>query len=265
MKKVLKVLGGLVGVVVLLVVSLVLFVMVTLKPNVPDDTFALQPRAVVGDRHVLIFGATGKLGIEIVQDLMQRGDKVTAFVRESSNRSQLEPLGVDFVVGDVMDYDTVLAALNAGEYDAVVATIAGMSVENLDSQGNINVADAAVAAGVDRLIMISSVGAGDSIDAAPLISKPALSKVLPQKTAAEDHVRNSGLDFTILRPGGLPPGIVATGRGVVSEDNMTMGFIKRPDLARLVVGVLDDDRTVGKTLAVIDPGLSRPWDGSDPE
>ena len=44
-----------------------------------------------------------------------------------------------------------------------------------------------------------------------------------------------------------------------------MGFIKRPDLARLVVGVLDDDRTIGKTLAVIDPGLERPWSGADPE
>jgi hypothetical protein len=44
-----------------------------------------------------------------------------------------------------------------------------------------------------------------------------------------------------------------------------MGFIKRPDLARLVVAVLYDDRTIGKTLAAVDPGLARPWDGADPK
>jgi uncharacterized protein YbjT (DUF2867 family) len=265
MKTVLKIFGGLIGIVVLLIVALAIFVMATLKPNIPEESFLLMPREVVGDRHVLVFGATGKLGTEIIQDLVQRGDKVTAFVRSSSNRSQLEPLGVDFVVGDVMSYDTVLAAFEAGEYDAAIASIAGMSADNLDYQGNVNVFDAAMASGVDRVIMISTVGAGNSADAAPMLSKLALSKILPQKTAAEDHLRESGLDFTILRPGGLPPGIVPTERGIVSEDPSTMGFIKRPDLARLVVAVLDDDRTVGLTLAVVDPGLSRPWDGSDPE
>jgi hypothetical protein len=43
-----------------------------------------------------------------------------------------------------------------------------------------------------------------------------------------------------------------------------MGFIKRPDLARLVVAVLYDDRTIGQTLAAVDPGLRRPWEGRDP-
>ena len=102
-------------------------------------------------------------------------------------------------------------------------------------------------------------------DAAPLISRLALSKVLPQKTAAEEHLRATVPGYTIIRPGGLPPGVVPTGRGILSEDVSTMGFIKRPDLARLVVGVLYDDRTIGKTLAAVDPGLGRPWEGGDPE
>ena len=66
-------------------------------------------------------------------------------------------------------------------------------------------------------------------------------------------------------PGGLPPGVVPTGGGILSEDRSTMGFIKRPDLARLVVEVLHDDGTINKTYAAIDPGLARPWDGADPE
>jgi len=265
MKTFLKILGGLVGLVVLLVAALVAFVFVTLKPNLPDTEFALQPVPAAAGRNVIVFGATGKLGIEIVRDLREHGDRVTAFVRPSSDRSPLEPLGVEFAVGDVLDPASVQAAVQAGGFDAAIATIAGLSVPDLDRQGNINVADAAAAAGVKRVILISTVGAGDSHDAAPLISRLALSKVLPQKTAAEDHFRASGLDYTIIRPGGLPPGVVATGRGLLSEDAATMGFIKRPDLARLVLGVLYDDATIGKTLAAVDPGLSRPWEGADSE
>ncbi len=265
MKKFLKFLGALAGLVVLLVVALVVFVMLTLKPNLPGSEFALQPVPADGGRNVLVFGATGKLGTEIVRDFREHGDQVTAFVRASSDRSQLEPLGVNFAVGDVLDPATVQAAFQAGNFDAAIATISGLSVPDLDRQGNINVADAAVAAGVQRVILISTVGAGDSREAAPLISRLALSRILPQKTAAEEHFRASGLSYTIIRPGGLPPGVVPTGRGLLSDDPATMGFIKRPDLARLVVAVLHDDRTIGKTLAAVDPGLQRPWDGGDPE
>jgi uncharacterized protein YbjT (DUF2867 family) len=88
----------------------------------------------------------------------------------------------------------------------------------------------------------------------------ALSKVIPLKTQAEDHLKASGLDYTIIRPGGLPPGI-GTGGGILSEDPTTMGFIVRSDLARLILGVLDDPRTIGKTLAAVDPALESPWDG----
>jgi uncharacterized protein YbjT (DUF2867 family) len=264
MKIFLKVLGALAGLVVLLVVALVVFVMLTLKPNLPGSEFALQPLPADGGRNVLVFGATGKLGTEIVRDFREHGDQVTAFVRASSDRSQLEPLGVNFAVGDVLDPATVQAAFQAGNFDAAIATISGLSVPDLDRQGNINVADAAVAAGVQRVILISTVGAGDSREAAPLISRLALSRILPQKTAAEEHFRASGLSYTIIRPGGLPPGVVPTGRGLLSDDPATMGFIKRPDLARLVVAVLHDDRTIGKTLAAVDPGLQRPWAGGDP-
>lgn len=265
MKTFLKFLGALVGLLVLLVAALAVLVMLTLKPSLPGSEFALQPLPADGGRNVIVFGATGKLGTEIVRDLREHGDQVTAFVRASSDRSQLNPLGVNFAVGDVLEPASVQTALKAGNFDAAIATIAGLSEPNLDRQGNINVADAAVAAGVQRVIFISTVGAGDSHDAAPLISRLALSKILPQKTAAEKHFRASGLSFTIIRPGGLPPGVVPTGRGTLSDDPATMGFIKRPDLARLVVGVLYDDRTIGKTLAAVDPGLQRPWEGGDPD
>lgn len=265
MKVVLKILGGMLATILLLIACLAIFVLATLKANIPDSKFVLNPPETMGGLNVLVFGASGKLGYEITERLVLRGDKVTAFVRSTSDRSRLEPLGVEFAVGDVLETATITEAFQSSDFDAAVVAIAGMNVENLDSLGNINIADSAKAAGVQRLIMISSVGAGDSYESAPLISRLALSKILPQKTLAEEHIRASGLDYTILRPGGLPPGIVPTGRGLLSEDSTTMGFIKRPDLARMVLGVLDDDRTIGKTMTVIDPELERPWSGADPE
>ncbi|MDP6694878.1 MAG: NAD(P)H-binding protein, partial [Gammaproteobacteria bacterium] len=98
------------------------------------------------------------------------------------------------------------------------------------------------------------------IDAAPLPSRIVLSKILPLKTQAEDHLKASGLDYTIIRPGGLPYTTNSTGRGLLSEDRNTMGFILRADLARLIVGVLHDDRTIGKTFAAVDPELTYPGD-----
>jgi uncharacterized protein YbjT (DUF2867 family) len=263
MKTLLKIVGGILGVVVALIAVVAATVFFTLKPNIPAQSFDLAAPQIVGDKQVLVFGATGSLGVEIVQNLVARGDKVTAFVRSSSNRSAIELPGVDFAVGDVMDYASVAAAFQQGQYDAVISTIGAAREPTVDYQGNANIFKAAAAASVARVIMISTIGAGDSSQAAPLISRIALSSVLPQKTRAEENLRASGLDYTILRPGGLPPGVIATGGGILSEDITTMGFIKRPDLARLVVGVLDDDRTIAKTFAVIDPAIQRPWAGMD--
>jgi uncharacterized protein YbjT (DUF2867 family) len=257
MKLLLKILGGF----VLLIVVLVAWLAIMMSPTIPEDTFELQPVDAVGGLNVMVFGATGNLGREVVADLVEQGDKVTAFVRTTSDRSALGPLGVEFAVGDAMELDTIVAAFEQGEYDAAIATIGSFQAEiPPDYIGNANIADAAKVTGVKRMILISTVGAGDSIDAAPLPSRIVLSKILPLKTQAEDHLKASGLDYTIIRPGGLPYTTNSTGRGLLSEDRNTMGFILRADLARLIVGVLHDDRTIGKTFAAVDPELTYPGD-----
>jgi uncharacterized protein YbjT (DUF2867 family) len=255
MKLLLKILGG----IVVLLVAVVIWAVVSLRPHIPDEIFDLQPPTSVGGLNVMVFGASGSLGVELTKVLTARGDKVTAFVRPTSDRSQLEPLGIEFVVGDAMDAESVLAGLQQSDFDAVITTIGGFGDPPPDYIGNANVFDAAKAVGISRMILISSIGAGDSYASAPLISRLALSKLLPLKTQAEEHLRASGLDYTIIRPGGLPPG-TGTGGGILSEDVTTMGFINRQDLAPLVIGALYDDRTIGKTLAAMDPARSAPWD-----
>jgi len=209
---------------------------------------------------ILIFGATRGTGLELAKLLTSRGDSVTAFVRPTSDRSGLEPLGVKFVVGDALIADEVEAAFTEGRYQAVVTTLGCFRCEvPPDYIGNKNVFDAAKAAGVDRIVMISSVGAGDSADAPPWISKWILSDVMALKTQAEDHLRSSGVPYTIIRPGGLKDA-EATGNGLLTEDPMAMGIITRKDLAQLMVAALDDEAAANKIYTAKDSEMTWPWD-----
>jgi uncharacterized protein YbjT (DUF2867 family) len=83
--------------------------------------------------------------------------------------------------------------------------------------------------------------------------------MLPLKTQAEDHLKSLGLDYTIIRPGGLKTA-PATGRGLLTEDRTASGIITRADLAQLIVAALDDPATIGKTLAAIDAEFKFPFD-----
>ena len=208
---------------------------------------------------ILIFGATRGTGLELAKLLTARGDSVTAFVRATSDRSSLEPLGVTFVVGDALSADEVNAAFEDRSYQTVVTTLGCFRCEvPPDYIGNKHVFDAAKAAGVDRVVMISSVGAGDSADAPPWISKWILGDVLVLKTQAEDHLRSSGVPYTIIRPGGLKDA-EATGNGLLTEDPMAMGIITRKDLAKLMVEVLDDEAAANKTYTAKDSEMTWPW------
>jgi len=209
---------------------------------------------------VLIFGATGPTGFNVAKILHERGDQVTAFVRASSDTTELDALGITTVVGDALDVASVEAATNSGSFDQVLTTLGCYSCDPpVDSTGNINVAEAAKAAGVSRVLLVTSIGAGDSADAPPFLSKWFLRNVLPLKTEAEDHLKASGLDYTIIRPGGLVSK-GATGNGYLSEDPMTFGLIDRADLAELIVECMDDDGTIGKTYSAADTELRYPWD-----
>lgn len=249
MKTVLKIFGGLIVLLLLVIAS----AWVSMMPNVPDSQWEFETTAAAQPRNFLIFGGTRNTGLEVAKILTARGDKVTVFVRESSDRSLVEPLGVEFAVGDALQPDTVAAAFATAEFDAVLTTIGGLRAATPpDYEGNKNIFDAAKAAGVDRVIMISTVGAGNSEVAIPWVSKLMLSEVAVLKSKAEEHMKQLGLAYTVIRPGGLPFDS-GTGGGILSEDPETFGFIARPDLARLVVAAFDDERTIGKTFSAIDP------------
>jgi uncharacterized protein YbjT (DUF2867 family) len=240
----------------LVVVVLVGGAIYSMKANIPSDRFEVdmdisQAMATDGSSY-LIIGGTRNTGLEIAKLLSARGDKITALVRPTSDRTQLEALDAAFVVGDATDPEAVVAALQAGPYKAVISTLGCFSCDPPpDFIGNKNIVDAAEQAGVRRMVLITTIGAGDSFDSAPAISRFALKGILPLKNQAEQHIRASSLNYTIIRPGGLRSG-EPTGGGYFSEDPKAFGFIYRSDLAHLIVAAVDDNRTIGKTLAAAD-------------
>lgn len=215
-------------------------------------------RAIGG---VLVMGGTRGTGLAIVELLTEAAEHVVVMARPSSDTTELEAVGgVQIVRGDALNAEDVTAAFTTGHYRAVVSTLGCSGCETPpDFIGNKHVIDAARAAGVPRMILISTVGAGDSEDALPWPVSWFLGDTAKLKTQAEDYLRASGLDYTILRPGALKSE-PATDRGERVEDPMALGIVNRADLARVTVDTLGDPESVGKTYTVLDPGLNWPWD-----
>lgn len=205
------------------------------------------------DGPVLVFGGTSGTGLGAVQNLRAMDVPVTVFVRPTSNLEALEGLGVDIVFGNALNADDVDQAFASGDFKVVISSLGGRRGERRpDLVGNLNITAAAKENDVKRIIQISSMGVGETREP-PEAGAHFMAAVLYIKTLAEDDLISSGLDYTIIRPGGLRRG-EATGTGVL-EDYEYRGSIDREELGRLVVGILDDASTYGKILYAWDPTL----------
>jgi nucleoside-diphosphate-sugar epimerase len=140
---------------------------------------------------------------------------------------------------------------------AVISTIGGLPKDGqrADFLGNKNLIDAAVKAGVQKFILVSSIGSGESVVAIPPQALETLRPVLLEKEQAEKHLIESGLTYTVIRPGGLKSE-PATGNGVVTEDYKVAGTIHRADVAQLVCQCLASDAANNKILSAVDRNMT---------
>ena len=218
-----------------------------------SPNFRAKERAI---SHFLIFGASSGTGLHIARQLADRGDAVTAFVRPTSNRSELESHRATLIVGDALDPASVSAAFAEHSFDAVICTVGTQPGQsNTDFETNRNIIDATVKSGTRRLIVLTTIGAGDSWDVMAPGAQEFLGDIIRLKTKIEEYLAQQDLDYTIIRPGGLQNS-PATGRGVRTEDHTVGGLISRDDLARLTVACLDDDATIGRTYHAFDPNAT---------
>jgi uncharacterized protein YbjT (DUF2867 family) len=208
--------------------------------------------------HIFLAGASRGVGREIARCLRDRHLSVKAMLRSPVAQMELERLGCTVVIADALDAIAVESAMLTDSVNVVISTIGGKDEQGRRSDylGNKHLIDAAVKAKVERFILVSSIGAGDSAQALPPEAMQALGEVLAEKEQAEQHLINSGLTYTIIRPGGLKSE-PATGNGILTENPAVSGLIHRADVAMLVCDSLTAPQTCNRTLSAVDRQMVR--------
>ncbi|KAK9820970.1 hypothetical protein WJX81_003448 [Elliptochloris bilobata] len=219
---------------------------------------AVAARAALDpDNASILVAGGGGVALEVTRRLKDMGAWVWQLQRSDSRRAEIEGMMAIVVRGNAMSPDDVAKAFSQIEQvDAVVSTIGGTPADpTADSQGNINLIEAAARSGVKRFVLVTSIGTGDSKDAPPAQVYDILKPVLLEKEKAEQRLKEIGSDmeWTVVRPGGLKnePG---TGHGVLTESRDVCGAISREDVAELVVKALFSDNAANKVLAAVDAG-----------
>jgi uncharacterized protein YbjT (DUF2867 family) len=195
---------------------------------------------------IIIVGGHGKVALQLARILSERGDEVSAVFRNPDHSDDVAATGAKPVVADIEQLDTdALAPLLAG-HDAVVFS-AGAGGGNpartyaVDRDAAIRVIDAAARAGVPRFVMVSYFGAGP--DHGVPQDDPFFAYA-EAKAAADTHLRNSDLNWTVLGPGRLTLD-EPTGRIGIGE---AKGQVSRADVALVAAAALADDSTIGRTI-----------------
>lgn len=208
------------------------------------------------DGDVVVFGGSGRLGSEIVKALLAKDYKVSVFVRASSSRKRLEGLPVAYLVGDVLDYDSVESALGQANFSVVVDALGrGSQPPEFYKTSGENIANAAAQTGVKQIILHGSVGAGNS---RAVLGRNAdrFKRVMDAKTAAEEAVIQSEVSYTIIRNFAIGRhGLPATGAAILLEDPSSFGPIRRADLALLTVDCVLKSACSNKIFHALDPSL----------
>lgn len=206
---------------------------------------------------VTIFGASGKTGTLVAQQAAAAGHTVTAFVHHRDDFKQAESsASIHIAEGDALDLLAVSQALTG--QDAVIDCIGGATPykhTDLESSAARTILAAMQHGGVKRLIVISMMGIGDSREQAPfwyehLLMPTFLRGSTPDKEAMEAEVRNSGVDFVLVRPPILSDS-PATGQFHVIDQHTTGHKITRADLASFLVEQLSSDTYLNKAVTVV--------------
>ena len=108
---------------------------------------------------------------------------------------------------------------------------------------------------IQRFLMITSLGCGDSWQYLSNASKKGFGDVLREKSLAESWLQTSSLDYTILRPGGLRDG-AATQLAELSQNVEKHGVIYRADVAQLTETLLKENTSIGEVYACVDASLT---------
>jgi putative NADH-flavin reductase len=206
---------------------------------------------------IVVFGATGGTGRELVTQALEKGHHVTALARSPEKLADFEHPELEVIPGDVLERADVERAVEG--QDAVLCAIGtGAQRTTLREDGTRIIVGAMQKAGVSRLVCLSSLGVGDSRANLPFFTKHVIVGIFLRHAFA-DHARQeavvskSALNWTIVRPPHLKEG-PRTGdyrQGFPPTDRDIRGWISRADVADFMLKTVTGDTYRRQT-----PGIS---------
>ncbi len=207
-------------------------------------------------QNLIIFGATGGTGRHLVEQALEAGHHVSAFVRDPA-RLDMEHPRLRVVVGDVLDSDSVLAAMQG--QDAVFSAIGAppRSQDRLRARGTATIVQAMHTAGVSRLLSLSTYGIRDTAEELPFFLKwiivpLVLRRAFDDHAEQEERVESSGLRWTLVRPPTLTDGprTDAVTHGTSVKASEIAMKVSRADVAAFMLEELLVERYTGERVVV---------------
>ncbi|MDQ2677002.1 MAG: SDR family oxidoreductase [Actinomycetota bacterium] len=199
---------------------------------------------------VAIAGGHGKIGLLLTRLLAERGDRVLSLIRNPDHAEHVATAGGEPIVLDLERASAGQVAAAIGDADAVVfAAGAGPGSgaerkETVDYGAAVLLVEAAQLAGARRYVMISAMSADAEHEGSEVFDV-----YIRAKGRADEVLAASGLDYTIVRPGGLTD---ASPKGTVKVAPVTgRGEIPRADVAAVVAACLAEPKTIGHTFELV--------------
>lgn len=200
-----------------------------------------------------VFGATGKTGLEIVKQALDQGHIVTAFVRDAA-RLTIEDEHLTFVTGDVFDPVSVTQAIQ--EQDAVICSLGSNELgrTTVRSEGTANIIKAMKENQVNRLVVLTAMGVGESWSTLSLVNKLFFATLL--RNTRQDHekqevlVKESDLDWTIMRPSGLTDDPLTESYAIGENIQTNTSQIARADVAHAIIKEVNENTFVHMAVTV---------------
>ena len=201
---------------------------------------------------IAIVGGNGKVARHVITQLVTHGHQPVALVRNPTYQHDLEQLGATVRMLDIEQDGVDKYAEAFAECDAVVFSAGGGPDGNIERKrtvdlgGSLSSIEAAQQAGIDRFVQVSAINVDRPV---PDSAEPVWKAYVGAKRDADIALRESGLDWTILRPGHLTDD---AGTGLVTlADSVGRGDIPRADVAAVVVAALDNPVSIGRQWDVV--------------
>jgi putative NADH-flavin reductase len=208
---------------------------------------------------VVVFGATGKTGQQIVEQALAHGHDVTAFVRDPStatfgDESPSRETRLRLVGGDVLDPSAVQLAVQGQEVVICALGSKSLRATTVRRTGTANIVRAMEEAHVERLLVVSALGTGASWSSLSFINKLFYATLL--RATRQDHeaqeavVKASNVKWTIFRPSGLTDGAVTGNYALGADVAAVTSQIARADVAQAIVREIAEDAYVHMAVTI---------------